>query len=310
MEKASNIIRSSMHSFFTSYDTFASIATVLILPLSASTLLFSALNPPPSSSIFLQLISFQKPQVLDIFYLKFLHTILPFLLTLPFTLTFLSLAKASIILAARKLNPYNQYSLPISSFLHLYRPLALAQLFNSFLILSTNAIFFLVMFLLFNLVESLGLDSRILIVMISAVGIIFYSMIIANVFVICNLASIVAAMENCRAYEAVIKACLLIRGRTVVALSLAVPTNLAMAAIESVFQVRVMRPYYQNSQFDLSLMCEGLTITYMYSILIVLDIIITCCFYKFCKSELFRSCESLFDYDVELGEAEKAAFLV
>lgn len=279
MEKASNIVRSSVHSFFTSYDTFASIATVLILPSSASTLLFSALTPSSSSSTFLQLIPARKPQIFDDFYLKFSHTILSFLAALPFALTSLSLAKASIILAARELHHHKQSSFPISSSFHLYRPLAITQLFNSFLILSANALLFLIISLLLSVAELLGFNSTGII----AIGITAYSTIIANVYVICNLSNIVVAMEDCKPREALIKAAMITRERAVVALSLALPTNLAMAATESVFRVRVMRPYYQNNQFDLSLMCEGFTITYMYSILMVLDIIINCCFYQSSK---------------------------
>ncbi|XP_020590041.1 uncharacterized protein LOC110031268 [Phalaenopsis equestris] len=305
MEKATNILRTSIHSLFTSYDIFASIATLLILPSSASTLLLPPPNTSSPSSTLLHFISIQKPQLSIIPYPKFAHTILSLFLTLPFTLTFLPLAKASIILASREPHRHNQSPPPVSSFLHLYRPLALAQLFNTFLTLSTNAILLIILFLLSNSTKLFSIDSTAIVVLISVVSIVLYTTITLYIAAICNLSSIISAMENCRADEALMKSSVLLRGRAAIALSLAAPTDLAMAAIELVFQARVMKPYFQNNKFDLSLICEGFTITYMYSIITVLHIIITCCFYKFCKHDSLGNCEGQFGYGQELREEEK-----
>ncbi|KAI0511352.1 hypothetical protein KFK09_011982 [Dendrobium nobile] len=305
MEKAIKIIRSSIHSYFCNYQTFASLATILIFPASAATLfstslipLYSSSSSSSTSSTHLTSISHRlrslfeaasfplNSHLFDILCLKLSQTILSFLLTLPFTLTFFTLSKASIIFAAREFPRYRHALPSLSSILHLYPPLLLTHLFTIFIILSANVAIFSMFLIAFFAVGELGLTSRTSVLMLSGLATILYSTVVANVLVICNLASIVSAMENCSGYTAVLKACVLIRGRAAIALSLAFCSNLVMAATEALFQIRVMRIYNQHGIFDLSLMFEAFTIIYMYSILSVLDIIISCCFYKSCRYEL------------------------
>ncbi|KAK8953662.1 hypothetical protein KSP40_PGU003728 [Platanthera guangdongensis] len=132
MEEAIKIIGRSTHSFFTTYQTVASIAT--LLPSSAAILVSKSLSSSTYSA-FLQLVPCQKYNLFDVFYADLSQPILSFFLSLPFTLTFLCLAKASIIHAAGRLARRNQPPPPtISRLLHFYRPLFLAQIFNAFLI--------------------------------------------------------------------------------------------------------------------------------------------------------------------------------
>lgn len=84
---------------------------------------------------------------------------------------------------------------------------------------------------------------------------------------------------------AILKSCVLIRGRTATALSLAVPVNLALAAVEALFQYRIVNAYYQEKTELFTLALEGMFIAYIYSLLIVLDTIASCVFYKSCKTE-------------------------
>ncbi|KAL0903632.1 hypothetical protein M5K25_028024 [Dendrobium thyrsiflorum] len=325
MEKAIKIIRSSIHAYFCNYQTFASLATILIFPASAATLLSTSLIPSSSSSSsssssthltsishrlhsLFEAASFPlNSHLFDILCLKLSQTILSFLLTLPFTLTFFTLSKASIIFAAREFPRYRHGALPsLSSILHLYPPLLLTHLFTIFIILSANIAIFSMFLIAFFAAGELGLTSRTSVLMLSGLATILYSTVLANVLVICNLASIVSAMENCSGYTAVLKACVLIRGRAAVALSIAFCSNLVMAAIEALFQIRVMRIYNQlHGRFDLSLMFEAFTVIYMYSILSVLDIIISCCFYKSCRYELLVKYEDQFSRVREFEPEEK-----
>ncbi|KAK8918421.1 hypothetical protein KSP39_PZI021577 [Platanthera zijinensis] len=296
MEEAIKIIRRSTHSLFTTYQTFASIATLLVVPSSAAILVSKSL-PSSTYSAFLQLVPCRKSNLFDVFYADLSQPILSFFLPLPFTLTFLCLAKASIIHAAGKLARRNQPPPPTTSpLLRLYRPLFLTQIFNAFLILSANTIFFSAAHLIFDAAELLGFDSRRrIIVFMSGVGLIAYSTIIANAFVICNLASIVSATENCCSYVAVTKAFELVRERALVALLLALPMNLATAALEAVFRARVMRPHHEANRFHPPQMCWGFTIVYLHSVFTVLEIIITCSFYEFSKDYILN------DYEGKVG---------
>ncbi|KAA3475786.1 transmembrane protein [Gossypium australe] len=51
-------------------------------------------------------------------------------------------------------------------------------------------------------------------------------------------------MEEHSGFLAILKACVLLRGRTLTGLTLAVVVNLALAAIEALFHYRVVRAYH------------------------------------------------------------------
>ncbi|KAF9620275.1 hypothetical protein IFM89_011010 [Coptis chinensis] len=65
---------------------------------------------------------------------------------------------------------------------------------------------------------------------------------------------VVAGMENCGGFLAILKACVLIRGRAATALSLALPVNFGFAALEALYKFRltpIASDAYRNC-------CEGL----------------------------------------------------
>ncbi|OMP00978.1 hypothetical protein COLO4_12233 [Corchorus olitorius] len=123
--------------------------------------------------------------------------------------------------------------------------------------------------------------------------------------VISNLALVVAGMGTCKGYLAIYKACLLRKGKNSMALLLFLPINLGLVSIEALFQFRVIRVYQiLGGQINSSVALEGLLIAYLYSLLIVLDTIIYCLFYKNCEldsmaSQIDESCS-----DIELGLGE------
>ncbi|PKA52519.1 hypothetical protein AXF42_Ash001499 [Apostasia shenzhenica] len=314
MAEASRIIGSSIHSFFCHYHTFASVATVLILPCSAATLLSQALLFPSSSSSSgtLQSVSGRLHSLFAaatfpadnsffaLLNLKLSQTIFTSIFTLPFCLTFLCLAKASIALT----NIHDPQSPSLSSFLKLYTNLLHTHLFNIFLIISANSAVFSSLFMVFEFFDFLGIKSSSLVLIPTGIAAVFYSVIFSNVAIVCNLASIVSAMERCRGYNAILRAWVLIRGKVTAALFLALFSNLGLAAIEALFQMRITRAYHRAGRFDLSLFFEGLTVTYMYSILSVLDIVISFSFFKSCRHKLLAK------YNIELELEEKGSLVV
>ncbi|KAK8918418.1 hypothetical protein KSP39_PZI022001 [Platanthera zijinensis] len=208
MANASNIIRSSIHTFFCNYNTFVSLAVLLIFPASAVTLLSSSFIPSSSSSSsssnFLLAVPHRlhslfeaanfpsNSRLFTILTLKLSQTILCFLFTLPFTLTFLNLSKTYIIFSTCKPPLQRQDLPPFSSILHLYLPLLLTHLYTILVILSTNC----AVFSAFLALDVLGLLSATSLLTITGAGAILYSIILGNVLVISNLAGIISAKEN------------------------------------------------------------------------------------------------------------------
>ncbi|XP_022883621.1 uncharacterized protein LOC111400433 [Olea europaea var. sylvestris] len=244
MEKTGKIIRRSIFTFLQNYQFFTSTAAILAFPFAASTLvcqaslpssplfalvqgrlrtLFLAAGFPPSSDLF------------NILNLKLSQTTVTFLLVLPFSLTFLLFAKALIIKAL-----FYQENRHFSSWNKLFKSLYLTQICNLLFILSANATCFSLLLVAFNFFDLLGLSSSGHLLFLSALGIVIYSVILANAYVLCNLAIVLSGVEKRGGFTSILKAFLLIRGRTATALSLALPFNIAMASIEALFQYRVI----------------------------------------------------------------------
>ncbi|KAF8399538.1 hypothetical protein HHK36_015405 [Tetracentron sinense] len=312
MERTGKIIRRSIFTFLQNYQYFTSTVALLVFPFSASILLSQAVVP--SSSPLLPIIHARLKSLFDasglpsssqFFYLlnlKLSQTISSSMFTIPFSLSFFLVAKAAIIQALYHHKP--SLPNPSSSFICLYHPLLLTHLCNSFFILSANAAAFSLLFLAFNSLDASGFSSPNLILFLSAAGAVLYSVILANALIVSNLALVVAGMENCGGYLAILKACVLIRGRTSTALSLAIPTNLGLAAVEALFQYRVVRAYHLSGMLGPNMALEGLFIAYLYSLLIVLDTVGSCIFLKSCKSDCLTNQEGSYYYRIKLAEEE------
>lgn len=108
---------------------------------------------------------------------------------------------------------------------------------------------------------------------------------------------------------AIFKACFLIRGRTATSLSLALIVNLALAAVEVLFQYRIVRAYHHKRTRLSSIALEGLFIAYLYSILLVFDTISSCIFCKICKTDCQRDEQGSFTYQIEIEDRDHHAVL-
>lgn len=131
-------------------------------------------------------------------------------------------------------------------------------------------------------------------------------MILANAFVISNLALVLSGMEAKGGYISILKACVLIKGRNSKAISLALPLNMALAAIEALFQYRVVEVFSSNGFPTFSMTLEWIVIAYLYSIFIVLDTIISCMFFKSCKTAfLVKDQENGYSYCIDISKEDQ-----
>jgi hypothetical protein len=288
------IFRRSLHAFFNNYHHFASTASFILLPFSLSLLLSQslpfllqpALHLAVSSRLKLIFASAGFPSNWSFFSLlnsKLSQSIFSFLLTLPLSLSSLLLCKAFIIRTIIHL-PSNK------SLCTLYKSLLHTHVFNLFVVLFSNAAIFSLLFLFFNTFGALNLTSNHVIFALSALGVILYSIIVANTSVACNVAYVVASVENRGGYMAILKTLVLLRGGTATAVAVSLPASIGTAAIEALFQFRVVRPFKISGNLRTGGLCEGLLIAYIYSMVIVVDTIVTCMVYNSFK----HSCDSDF----------------
>ncbi|KAG5536555.1 hypothetical protein RHGRI_024093 [Rhododendron griersonianum] len=312
--RSCKILRRSIHHFLKNYHYFTTASLLLAFPFSAALLFSQSLLLPSSPLLFMtfhnHLISlFQaagfppSSQLFTILNHYISQTITSSILILPFTLSFLLISKASVIhfLSDQQQNP------SFSSFLSIYNSILSTQICNSFLMLSANATCFSLLFIAFSCLEASGYSSTscLLVLVLSAAAAILYSIILANTFVVCNLALVASGMDKSGGFLAIIpKACVLIRGRTATAVALAIPVNMALAAVEALFQYRVVRAFHTATS---STALEGILIAYMYSIIVVIDTIVNCEFFKSCKRGFRMDEEGGYAYGIPVeGQNGKA----
>ncbi|KAI3463931.1 hypothetical protein Pfo_020594 [Paulownia fortunei] len=307
MGKAGRIIRRSIFSFLQNYQYFTSTPSLLAFPFAASYLLSQSLIPSSHlfplvhgrlRSLFLAAGFPPSSELFAILSLKLSQTILTFLFVCPFTFSFLLLAKASIIKALDHHKVAEQPA--VSSWILLFNPLLITQLCNSLVILAANATCFFLLVISFNCFHVLGLSSPGPLLLLSATGAIVYSIILANAYIICILALVSSGMEKHGGFISILKACVLIQGRTATALSLAVPINMALAAIEALFQYRIIRAYHRARAPNSAMLLEGMLIAYLYAVLLVLDTVVGCVFWRSCKTDHQIDQEEMYSHQIEI----------
>lgn len=315
---AFRIVGSSINVFFDNYSHFTSIATLLVFPASVASLIVSQvlvpLSEPLVRAISLRLSALfraarfpSSSPLFAILNVKLSQTVFSFVSTLPFTVTFLIAGKASVICVV--FGGRRRSRRPVSVSLSLCRSVLLTYLFNSFLMLSVNAAVFAFLFVVFNAAELLGLSDAggPSLLLLSAAGAVLYSVVIANATVVCSLALVVSAVTNRGGDVPVLEACRLVRRRASTALAVALPANVGLAALEALFQHRVVRRYDVEGELSSALLWEAVSVAYLYALLLVLEVIINCKFYEACTTMAVDDEHD--EHKQELEAEEKAAVL-
>ncbi|XP_022681043.1 uncharacterized protein LOC101765523 [Setaria italica] len=276
MGSAGKVVRTALHAFFRHYHPASSAASLLALPFSAAALLSRShpalLAPSHALSHRLRrvLVAAGFPPASQLLFLlshRLSQRACAFLTALPFSLSFLLLAKVVNCLA----------------------------------LLLANAAVFAALLAAFNAAEALhllggapsGSGSGRAVLALSAAGVIVYSVALANASAVCNLATVVAAAEGRGGAHAMLKALLMVlrAGDAATAVAASLPASLAAAAVEALFQLRVMRPYTLTGKVTAGMLCEGLLVAYIHAMICVLDTVITSMVYQTCKAS--HSCHLL-----------------
>ncbi|TKW29072.1 hypothetical protein SEVIR_3G371700v4 [Setaria viridis] len=321
MGSAGKVVRTALHAFFRHYHPASSAASLLALPFSAAALLSRShpalLAPSHALSHRLRrvLVAAGFPPASQLLFLlshRLSQRACAFLAALPFSLSFLLLAKACAVHCCCSAPPPPQQQrrrrrehppaavvgeLVRSS----YPAMARTQVVNCLALLLANAAVFAALLAAFNAAEALhllggapsGSGSGRAVLALSAAGVIVYSVALANASAVCNLATVVAAAEGRGGAHAMLKALLMLlrAGDAATAVAASLPASLAAAAVEALFQLRVMRPYTLTGKVTAGMLCEGLLVAYIHAMICVLDTVITSMVYQTCKAS--HSCHLL-----------------
>ncbi|CAN6329186.1 unnamed protein product [Urochloa humidicola] len=338
MGSAGKVVRAALHAFIRHYHPWSSTATLLALPFSAAALLSRShpalLSPSRSLSRRLRavLVAAGFPPASQLLFLlthRLSHRACAFLASLPFSLSFLLLAKACAVHFSCSPSPPHRRrrsdhppSAAVSELVwwSSYPAMARTQLINCLALLLANAAVFAALLAAFNAADALNLlgnggggapsGGNRAVLAVSAAGVIVYSVALANATAVCNLATVVAAAKGGGGggARALLKAVLMMLqsgdGATAVAASL--PASLAAAAVEALFEVRVMRPYaLAGGRVTAVMICEGILVAYIHAMICVLDTVVSAMVYQSCKDS--HSCQLL---ELELDGKEELMMVV
>ncbi|CAN6338414.1 unnamed protein product [Urochloa humidicola] len=333
MGSAGKVVRTALHAFFRHYHPWSSAASLLALPFSAAALLARShpalLAPSGSLSRRLRrvLVAAGFPPASQLLFLlthRLSQRASAFLAALPFSLSFLLLAKACAVHCCSSPPPpphqrrrREREHPPLAELLRSsYPAMALTQVVNCLALLLANAAVFAALLAAFNAAEALNLlgggggapsasvsvsvsgdgegGGGRAVLALSAAGVIVYSVALANASAVCNLATVVAAAEGRGGARAMLKAVLMLlrAGDAATAVAASLPASLAAAAAEALFQLRVMRPYTATGgRVTPGMLCEGILVAYIHAMICVLDTVITAMVYQTCKAS--HSCQLL-----------------
>ncbi|CAL4892036.1 unnamed protein product [Urochloa decumbens] len=308
MGSAGKVVRMALHAFFRHYHPWSSAASLLALPFSAAALL-SRSHPAllaPSSSLSRRLrralVAAGFPPASQLLFLlshRLSHRACAFLAALPFSLSFLLLAKACAVHCCSPQRRPRPAAAAAELVRASYPAMARTQVVNCLAVLLANAAVFAALLAAFNAAGALNLldsggggDRAVL--ALSAAGVIVYSVAMANASAVCNLATVIAAAEGRGGVAAMLKAVLMLLrgGDAATAVAASLPASLAAAAAEALFQLRVMRPYaLSGGRVTPGMLCEGILVAYIHAMICVLDTVITAMVYQTCKAS--HSCHLL-----------------
>ncbi|KAF5735563.1 hypothetical protein HS088_TW15G01071 [Tripterygium wilfordii] len=284
MERRGEILRSSVYNFLKHFQYFSKIPVFLLIPFSASVFLSQTLFQSYSHTI-----SESKLE------LHLYQTIFGYVFSLPLSLTSLLAAKSCVIQA---MNHHLQQS--FISCISLYGSLLITHLWN------------LILTIIINFTASLSLFFISNNPLFRQISWVLLSVLFTNTASICNLSLAVTSIENCcKGYQAIHKVCSIKRSRRSMALWLALPFNLGLVAIESLFRFRIVSAYQNDfGRIGVSMVLEGLLVCYMYSVVIVLDTIASCLFIKSWESSFEAEREQAADVEILIVRPEDSVRII
>uniref|UniRef100_A0A7N0V7N4 Son of sevenless n=1 Tax=Kalanchoe fedtschenkoi TaxID=63787 RepID=A0A7N0V7N4_KALFE len=108
-----------------------------------------------------------------------------------------------------------------------------------------------------------------------------FSVVFANCIIICNIAIVISVLEDVSGPQALLRSSVLIRGQTQVGLLIFLGSTIGMAFVEGLFEHRVKTLSYGDGS---SRVWEGPLLVIMYSVVVLIDMMMSAVFYYRCKS--------------------------
>lgn len=285
---ALEILRESVRILRYNLSGFMSIATLLICPVSAVLLSNVLVNQSVVKRLTFRLLVVAKSSGLPLRpFIKqschrFAEMAVSSTMCLPLFITLSLLSKAAVVYTvdctySRKQFDLSKFYVIISK---LWRRLLLTYVWVCLLLVSCVTSFVVLLLLACSTCTVIGLSPDLIVYAAMAMALVF-SVIFANVIIICNIAIVISVLEDVSGPPALLRSSILIKGQTQVGLLIYLGSTIGMAFIEGLFEHRVKTLSYGDGS---SRIWEGPLLVIMYSFVVLIDSMMSAVFYFSCRS--------------------------
>ncbi|KAF8399536.1 hypothetical protein HHK36_015403 [Tetracentron sinense] len=207
----------------------------------------------------------------------------------PLYITFSLLSKAAIVYSVDC--TYSMKKLDASKFfaiiIKIWRRLVLTYLWVCMVVVGCLSLFLVLLVAVCNIFSIVGCPSVLIVYPAMMVGLVF-SVLFANVIIICSIAIVISVLEDVSGPQALLRSGALIKGQTQVGLLIFLGSTMGMAFVEGLFEHRVKTLSYGDGS---SRIWEGPLLVIMYSFVVLIDSMMSTIFYFTCRSSNTESLE-------------------
>ncbi|XP_010258644.1 PREDICTED: uncharacterized protein LOC104598320 [Nelumbo nucifera] len=207
----------------------------------------------------------------------------------PLYITFSLLSKAAIVYSVDC--TYSRKKFNMSKFfaviIKIWKRVVSTYTWACMVIVGCLALFLVLLVAVCNIVSIVGCPSSVIVYPAVMMGLVF-SIIFANATIICNLAIVISVLEDISGPQALLRSGVLIQGQTQVGLIIYLGSTIGMALVEGLFENRVKTLSYGDGP---SRIWEGPLLVIMYSIVVLVDSMMSAVFYFTCRSSSIESSE-------------------
>lgn len=268
---------------------FIGITVLLICPVTAIILSNVLVDPTVARRLSVRLLLLAQSSGLPIRHFikqscyKFAETSISSVVCFPLNLTLSLLSKAAVVYSVdcayyRKKFDALKFCLIVAN---IWRRVASTYLWVCMVISGCLTSFIILLVAVCSLFSAVGFGADIIVYISVVLGLIF-SIVFANALIIGSIAIVISVLEDVSGPEALHGASVVIRGQTQVGLLIFLGSTMGMALVEGLFEHRVKTLSYRDGSSRI--MWEGPLLAVMYSFVVLVDYMNNTVFFFSCRS--------------------------
>ncbi|TXG56566.1 hypothetical protein EZV62_017879 [Acer yangbiense] len=284
---ALEILRETVRILRYNSSGFMIIAALLICPLSAVVLSNVVIDHTIVKTLTVRLLLVAKSSGLPLRPFiqhscqKFSEMAVSSVMCFPLYITFSLLSKAAVVYSVS--STYLKKKVDFSKFFvtirKIWRRLVFTYLWMCMAIVGCLTLFFVLLIGVCSTVSVIGFSPDLVVYAAMMVSLAF-SVVFANVVIICNIGIVISMLEDVSGPQALLNSGILIKGQTQVGLLIFLGSTIGMAFIEGLFEHRVKALSYGDGS---SRIWEGPLLVLMFSFVVLIDSMMNAVFYFSCK---------------------------